>query len=693
MKNYGTRIIVSQNANLKIYGSYINKNNASIKNDGNIIVKANWINNASNNVFVYNNTLGYVILNGNTTQIITGETPTKFENLLVNNTIDSAISIENTGQEITNKLILRQGVINTNTNSLTVSNPNYESIVEYSNTSFVNGTLIRYIENNNETYAFPVGKGTDTNSYYLAELINHNLQGVNYIEADFDELLDFDFQNLNVSDLSTMSYDEINTEGVWTLTPDNQISSGSYDLKLYIDNFQNLIDNRFAILSRPNTSTTAADWDCTPCGTGSIGLNNDYGEGRMISDGYALRKGFDHFTQFGIAMASCPTPQLPTDTAIYFGDSAYLYPGNFDSYTWSTGSNDSAIYANQTGEYIVDVTTSIAGCETASDTVNLFVSKIESNVYTQNVSCFGYNDGLIHIIPNGGVPGYHYNWNPVNTDSDSISNLAPMTYAVTITDSIGCYQVIPKIDITEPDSLYLTADILQNVCFNDSAGAINISAYGGIPDYNYYWSNGETSQNINNLKDGIYYLTLTDANNCQNTQQFELKSDATEIIINAETGTGNHYYGYIHTTVTGGTPDYTYNWDYDTGNNTPNADNLYAGIYTITVSDYYGCKKSKAFVIEAKLTIPTVITPNNDGFNDYWDIVNLEAYDDVNIQIFNRWGDKVFDYTGDGRTYREDKSLQWNGIYNGKKLPLGTYVYIIKFSENKNANGTITIVY
>ena len=692
IKNYGTTIIVKQNTNLKT-SNYINEPNGTINNNGNIVISQDWVNNAGNNVFIYQNNTGNTILNGQNTQKLKGETTTRFENLIINNSSVNAVEMEDVDQEISNSLSLQNGIVSTNTNTLILSNPNASALTTFSNNAFINGNLRRYISSNNDTYFFPVGNDTSANNYYLAELVNHNINGVNYIDASFEELLDFDFQNLSVSDLMTMSYDEINQAGVWELDPDNNLTSGTYDLKLHIDNIQGLSDNRFAIVSRPDASTTAADWSCDPCGIGSIGLSPDYGEGRLVSDGYAMRKGFDHFTQFGIAMASCPTPQLPADTAICFGDTVYLYPGNFDSYTWSTGSTDSAIYASQTDEYIVNVTTSIAGCETASDTVNLFVSKIETDVNVQNVTCYGYNDGLIYINAQGGIPEYHYNWLPANNDNDTISNLAPLTYSVTITDSIGCKQVINKIDITEPDSLYLTAEITENVCYGDSAAAINVRTYGGTPDYNYNWSNGETSQSINYLTDGSYSLTISDANNCTKTETFDIQSDATPIEITAEVGQGEHQYGYIYTNVSGGTPDYNYSWNYDVNNKTPNAENLYAGEYTVTVSDFYGCQQTATFVIEAQLTIPNVITPNEDGYNDYFDIVNLESFDKVTIQIFNRWGDKLFEYNGDGRTYREDKSLQWNAYYNGKKLPLGTYVYLINLDNKKEANGTITIVY
>ena len=62
----------------------------------------------------------------------------------------------------------------------------------------------------------------------------------------------------------------------------------------------------------------------------------------------------------------------------------------------------------------------------------------------------------------------------------------------------------------------------------------------------------------------------------------------------------------------------------------------------------------------------------------------------VDIYIFNRWGDSVYSITTSGINYA-NKSVQWNGKYSGKDLPLGTYVYILTV-DGIEYNGTVTIV-
>ncbi|MCR8559354.1 gliding motility-associated C-terminal domain-containing protein [Mucilaginibacter sp. BJC16-A38] len=75
-----------------------------------------------------------------------------------------------------------------------------------------------------------------------------------------------------------------------------------------------------------------------------------------------------------------------------------------------------------------------------------------------------------------------------------------------------------------------------------------------------------------------------------------------------------------------------------------------------------------------KIVIPNTFSPNNDGINDLWNIEALFTYAESNIQIFNRYGKRVFQSTG--------YSKPWDGTYNGSPLPEGTYYYIIDLKNN-----------
>lgn len=693
--NIDNTIKISSGTSIIIDGDLTNNNLGRIENDGDIIVSGDLYNNASNQTFVSNNDTGYVILNGTTQQRIGGSGNSfSFENLYINNTSADGVEILNNNQYIENQLILNDGILSTNLNSVVILNPDSSSLINFSDTSFINGNLRRYIASNTETYSFPLGNGLNGTNYYLAELINNNITGASYIDGSFEPLTNHNDADMIAQETSSMSYNSLATEGVWNLTPDTTVLTGSYDLKTYIGNIAGLIDNRFAILTRPNNSLTAADWTSDPSGIGNPGINDINGNGRLLSDGYALRMGYTHFSQFGIGIIACPLPQLFNDTNICNGDSIVLYPGEFSTYSWSTGSTDSAIVVNSADEYFVVVTSDFSGCGSSSDTINIGFVQIDYTTNVQDVSCFGYNDGQISISPTGGTPTYHYSWSPSEPDSNLITGLSPISFAVTITDANGCSVSIPKIQINEPDSLYLSASISNNLCYGDSSGGVIVTAIGGTPDYSYLWSNGDQTGSLSNVQTGNYILTLTDANGCQFTSSYDLTSVTSPITITADTGVDENYYGYIHTSVQGGTPGYNYAWDYDNLNNSADADYLSSGTYTLTVSDFNNCMTVDTFTIEIPLIIPTIITPNEDGINDTWEIINIDAYNDVRIQIYNRWGNILYLYEGTGIGYRNNKTIQWDGTYNGKKLPLSSYVYIIELNDNaEQFNGVVTIKY
>jgi gliding motility-associated-like protein len=72
---------------------------------------------------------------------------------------------------------------------------------------------------------------------------------------------------------------------------------------------------------------------------------------------------------------------------------------------------------------------------------------------------------------------------------------------------------------------------------------------------------------------------------------------------------------------------------------------------------------------EHLLVIPNVITPNGNGWNDTWHIENIEYYPRCIVEIYNRWGMKLFTSVG--------YPVEWDGTYHGKDLPVGVYYYVI----------------
>ena len=99
--------------------------------------------------------------------------------------------------------------------------------------------------------------------------------------------------------------------------------------------------------------------------------------------------------------------------------------------------------------------------------------------------------------------------------------------------------------------------------------------------------------------------------------------------------------------------------------------------YTFHVQSNAGCGESQSSVyvrVYKKLTIVNTFTPNGDGVNDYWSIKNIDDYPKSIIDIFNRYGQRVFESRGYPKP--------WDGTYNGQDLPPGTYYYLLDLNED-----------
>jgi len=101
-----------------------------------------------------------------------------------------------------------------------------------------------------------------------------------------------------------------------------------------------------------------------------------------------------------------------------------------------------------------------------------------------------------------------------------------------------------------------------------------------------------------------------------------------------------------------------------------------------------GCYGEKFFsvtaVVDHNVRIMTVITPNSDGYNDRWEIININEIEPCQVEIYNRWGQKVFS----ANPYNND----WDGTYNGRPLSSDTYYYFLRCKDERLQTGTINIV-
>ncbi|MDX2429689.1 MAG: gliding motility-associated C-terminal domain-containing protein [Bacteroides sp.] len=271
---------------------------------------------------------------------------------------------------------------------------------------------------------------------------------------------------------------------------------------------------------------------------------------------------------------------------------------------------------------------------------------------TSDVSCFGGSDGGANITITGGTPLYNISWTGTGTGHLSTgltpNNLVADSYDINVTDANGCLQSFPgQLSIAEPADILVTVDnVIPVDCMGDETGAIEIIVAGGTPLYTFLWSgpNGFTAstQDIAMLAEGSYSLTVSDANGCAKNY-VNLATITTNPAINVTFNISNVTCngltdGAIQSTVSGGTPNYTFSWTGPFGFTSPNEDlsGLSPGIYILTVSDALGCSAEMPpqFVTEPLAITASTSQVDIDCFGAGNGSVNLSSAGGVLPHLF-----------------------------------------------------------
>ncbi|MEX2590992.1 MAG: gliding motility-associated C-terminal domain-containing protein [Chitinophagales bacterium] len=263
------------------------------------------------------------------------------------------------------------------------------------------------------------------------------------------------------------------------------------------------------------------------------------------------------------------------------------------SISWSNGSssqNLSGLVANIYTVLIVDAN----GCQANNQVIiNQPSAPLESNFQVTNVPCYGQENGSVITTITGGTPPYSFAW--VNSDyvlSESSRNLIDFpadVYILTTTDDKSC-ELIDTVEITEPPELIVEATITNILCYGDNSGAIDLDVSGGVSPYIYNWSNGASSEDLQNIPAGWYTITVTDANNCERIDSFNV-SQPTEALGFDKEVTATKCFGGSDGRIIflplGGTAPYDFTWS--NTDTTAIVSNLTSGFYQVTLTDANNC--------------------------------------------------------------------------------------------------------
>lgn len=355
------------------------------------------------------------------------------------------------------------------------------------------------------------------------------------------------------------------------------------------------------------------------------------------------------------------------------------------TYSWDTSpvATTKTVTGLPAGTYTVTVGDANGCTATASATVS-GLSGLTLTAVTTNANCYGGNNGSAIPTTSGGTAPYSYLWSNGATNKNQLA-LAAGTYTVTATASNGCTGTV-SVTITQPTAMVAIPSASPAICNGSFTGTASVAVSGGTPPYTYSWNSApiRTTATATGLKKGTYTCTITDSKGCLKFATAVVTEPPSIVLSISKTNVtifgGNN--GTATANVSGGVSPYAYLWS--NGQTTQIASALVAGTYTVTVTDFNGCTKTKSINITqpvARLAfsqvtdVHSVVYPNptNGKVMVQFDEAVLET---VTVEIINVTGEQVY-----------QTSLKVNTDSNLFELNLFTLskgVYTIKYRTSHN---------
>ena len=222
------------------------------------------------------------------------------------------------------------------------------------------------------------------------------------------------------------------------------------------------------------------------------------------------------------------------------------------------------------------------------------------------------NNSSITLHAGGGFANYI--WSTGGTH-ESIQITAVGSYSVTVTTSSGC-TATDNVNVTNPPSPSTSINSITDTlsCITSDNGAIDINVSGGAGNYSYEWSNGDTTQDLNNISAGNYSVTITDSVGCSIIDSSFTIVQINDLLLSdssfSELSCFGDSSGFINLTLQNGLPPYNFEWS--NGDTTENLSGLGAGTYNVTVTDAGGCTASDTIIISQPTQLYSTITTSAD---------------------------------------------------------------------------------
>ncbi len=358
--------------------------------------------------------------------------------------------------------------------------------------------------------------------------------------------------------------------------------------------------------------------------------------------------------------------------------------GTTFTYAWSpSGGTNATASGLSAGNYACTITNQCGNATTQTFIITETVS-YQLNATVIQPTC-NNNNGCIYFDPSP-AGTYFYDWPfPTIMIVDSICDLAPGSYDITINSANGC--PIDTTIVLFESAIFNVVETITPATCDALDGSISLSTLGGAAPFTYNWSLGGNTTNIlTNLATGNYSVAVTDLNGCTVTENYLVTQintldfdvfPAFSTIIQGES---------VQLNATGAA---SYTWSPASSLNCNDCPNPIAApsentIYTIVGESSEGCLDTTYATVTIQednfLYVPNTFTPDGDEFNNVFIPCVSDSFDpqSYTLFIFNRWGELIFE--------SNDINIGWNGTYNGKLQQDGIYTWKILVKAKDIAN-------
>jgi gliding motility-associated-like protein len=360
------------------------------------------------------------------------------------------------------------------------------------------------------------------------------------------------------------------------------------------------------------------------------------------------------------------------------------------AYNWTStpagqitvGQGTDSISSLCAGTYFVTITDANS-CPVSIDSITILEPTLVTATSTQiDATCTANCDGSAIVTPANGIGPYTFQWNG-NTTPGQPGTQAGLCFGlnlVEIFDQNGC-SIIDSINIGATDTVLADAGLDTNICLGSTANLNGIPSgtftnveWFELPSMNSLGTTNSIS--VTPTAAGLFCYAFQVTGACIFSDTVCVTVDPLPVV---DAGPDVSIFDGAGTTLnaTGG---FTYAWTpstglSDTAISNPFANPIVTTTYYVTVTSVNGCSATDSVIITVlpDIIFPDGISPNGDGANDVWIIDFIEQFPNNVVEIYNRWGELLFHADG----YLQN----WDGTYNGKPLPIGTYYYIIDLHE------------